>query len=168
MRNLFSFTAAAAMAAGALGAAAPAAAQDYSATRVVKAVDVDDLKAVVGQLGHTVAQEGNYGPVSVAAQTESGTNYLLIGTACNVGDVAGCQGVMVQIRFDADASIADERLLRANLAQAAVNTWRDQSGTIGVTRYVVLDHGITMANLRANVLVLLGLAPSVVQTLIGE
>lgn len=75
---------------------------------------------------------------------------------------------MVQIRFDADASIADERLLRANLAQAAVNTWRDQSGTIGVTRYVVLDHGITMANLRANVLVLLGLAPSVVQTLIGE
>jgi hypothetical protein len=123
---------------------------------------------MIRQHGKKDENEVNYGPVSVAAQTESGTNYLLIGTACNVGDVAGCQGVMVQIRFDADASIADERLLRANLAQAAVNTWRDQSGTIGVTRYVVLDHGITMANLRANVLVLLGLAPSVVQTLIGE
>ncbi|AKM06866.1 YbjN domain-containing protein [Pelagerythrobacter marensis] len=168
MRNLFKLATAAAFAAGGLSLAAPASAQTYSAGRVIEAVTTSDLKAIVTSLDHEVVAEGDYGNVSISARSDTGTNYLVIGTACNVGDVAGCQGVMLQVRFDADPDITTDALIQANLTQAAVNTWRDPSGTIGVTRYVVLDHGVTMANLRENVLVLLSLTPSVVQTLLGE
>ena len=149
--------------------AAPASAQDYAPQRVVASVDTDDLKAIVGSLDHTLLNEGQFGDVSVGAESEDGTKYLLIGTACDVGDVAGCQGVMMQVRFDAVSTITDSDLARANREQAAILTWRDNSdGTIGTTRYVVLDHGVTMANLRENVLVLLGITPLVIKAMVGE
>lgn len=168
MRKLSACAASIALAASGLSAAAPAAAQDYSPSRMIRAVDTADLKAIVTSLGHELKGEGEFGNVSVSASSDSGTNYLVVGTACDVGDIAGCQGVMMQVRFDADSDITDQALLQANLTQAAVNTWRDSSGTIGITRYVVLDHGVTMANLRENVAVLLSLTPSVVETLLGE
>ena len=151
-------------------AAAPAArAQGYSAERLVKSVDLDDLKAIVESLGHRVSEQGKFGDVSLSATDAQETNYILIGTACDANGVPGCQGVMMQVRFDPDESVDAESLARANLSQAAVNTWRDPAnGTIGVTRYVVLDHGITMANLRENVNVLLSLTPSVVDALLDK
>ena len=149
--------------------AAPASAQDYAPQRVVAAVDTDDLKAIVGSLDHTLLNEGQFGDVSVGAESEDGTKYVLIGTACDVGDVAGCQGVMMQVRFDPVSTITDSDLARANLNEAAVLTWRDTSdGTIGVTRYVVLDYGVTMKNLRENVRGLLGITPLVIEALVGE
>ena len=149
--------------------AAPASAQDYAPQRVVASVDTEDLKAIVGSLDHTLLNEGQFGDVSVGAQSEDGTKYVLIGTACDVGDVAGCQGVMMQVRFDPVSTITDSDLARANLNEAAVLTWRDTSdGTIGVTRYVVLDYGVTMKNLRENVRVLLGITPLVIEALVGE
>ena len=149
--------------------AAPASAQDYAPQRVVASVDTDDLKAIVGSLDHTLLNEGQFGDVSVGAESEDGTKYVLIGTACDVGDVAGCQGVMMQVRFDPVSTITDSDLARANLNEAAVLTWRDTSdGMIGVTRYVVLDYGVTMKNLRENVRVLLGITPLVVEALVGE
>ena len=149
--------------------AAPASAQDYAPQRVVASVDTEDLKAIVGSLDHTLLNEGQFGDVSVGAQSEDGTKYVLIGTACDVGDVAGCQGVMMQVRFDPVSTITDSDLARANLNEAAVLTWRDTSdGTIGVTRYVVLDYGVAMKNLRENVRVLLGITPLVIEALVGE
>ena len=155
--------------AGAGIVAVPAQAQGYSAERLVKSVDLDDLEAVVASLGHTVAEEGAFGETSLSATDPQGTSYVLIGTACGTNGAAGCQGVMMQVRFDPESRVTAESLARANLSQAAVNTWRDPAdGTIGVTRYVVLDHGITMANLRENVNVLLSLTPSVVDILLDE
>ena len=149
--------------------AAPASAQDYAPQRVVASVDTDDLKAIVGSLDHTLLNEGQFGDVSVGAESEDGTKYVLIGTACDVGDVAGCQGVMMQVRFDPVSTITDSDLARANLNEAVVLTWRVTSdGTIGVTRYVVLDYGVTMKNLRENVRVLLGITPLVVEAIVGE
>ena len=149
--------------------AAPALAQDYAPQRVIKAVDLDDLKAIVESLDHTVVEEQSIGEISLTASDGDGTKYLLIGNACNLDGIAGCQGVAMQLRFDGDPSVSDTDLARANLSQAAVSTWRDTAtGTIGITRYVVLDHGVTMANVRENVLVLLGLAPSVVNAMLGE
>lgn len=149
--------------------ATPAMAQDYAAKRVVESVDLDDLKAIVGSLGHEVIVEKVIGDVSLSARDGAGTTYLLLGNACDVGGIPGCQGVAMQVRFDPEPGVTDTDLARANYSQAAINTWRDPSdGTIGVTRYVVLDHGITMANLRENVLVLLGITPAIVETMIGE
>lgn len=150
-------------------AGAPAQAQGYSAERLMRSVELADLEAIVESLGHTISAERTFGDTSLSATDGEGTSYVLIGTACGIGGMSGCQGVMMQVRFDPEEGVTDASLARANLSQAAVNTWRDPAdGTIGVTRYVVLDHGVTMANLRENVNVLLSLTPSVVDTLLGE
>lgn len=168
MRNLHILAAVVGLA-GASIVAPPAQAQGYSAERVVTSVDIEDLKAVVTSLEHTIAQERTFGEVSLTATDAGGTSYILIGTACGDSGASGCQGVMMQVRFDPEESVTADSLARANLSQAAVNTWRDPSnGAIGVTRYVVLDHGITMANLRENVNVLLSLTPGVLDILLEE
>lgn len=169
MRKVHLLAAAVVLAGGNVAAAPAARAQGYSAERLVKSVDLDDLKAIVASLGHTVSEQGKFGEISLSATDAEDTNYVLIGTACDANGVPGCQGVMMQVRFDPDEGVDSESLARANLSQAAVNTWRDPAnGTIGVTRYVVLDHGVTMANLRENVNVLLSLTPSVVDALLEE
>lgn len=147
-----------------------ASAQSYQADRVVKSVQVADLKAIVTSLGHTVDGEKVAGDYSVRGLTDNGLRYLLIGTACDVQEIAGCQGVMMQVRFSNDTGqpISYEKLNQANFEQAAINAWYSpDSNTLGVTRYVVLDHGLTMANLKANVDVLLSITPQVMD-LINE
>ena len=139
-------------------------AQSFDGGRVINSARLSDLKAVVAELGHTVDAEGVSGDYSVRAITEDGLRYLLIGTACDVGQISGCQGVMMQVRFtiDTDEEILPANVNRANYQQAAINAWFNQeSNTMGVTRYVVLDHGITLANLKANVDVLLAITPLV-------
>lgn len=149
--------------------AAPASAQDYAPQRVVGAVDIDDLKAIVASLDHTLIEVGSGDEVTLGASADEGTKYILTGTACDRGGIAGCQGVMMQVRYDPIPSITDADLARANREQAAILTWRDDSsGTIGTTRYVVLDHGITMANLRENVRVLLAITPLAIEALVGD
>lgn len=141
-----------------------ASAQSFDGDRVIKSARLDDLKAVVTSLGHTVDAVGVSGEYSLRGITEEGLRYLLIGTACDVGNVSGCQGVMMQVRFtnDSEDRISLENVNRANFEQAAISAWfNEDSNTMGVTRYVVLDHGITMANLKANVDVLLAITPLV-------
>jgi hypothetical protein len=150
-------------------AATPLAAQDYAADRVVRSVGQADLLALVGSLGHQVKEEGEAGEVFVAAEDADGVTYLLYGTACEVNGVSGCQGVMMQVRFDLPATTTFESLAKANLEQAAINTWADfERRTLGFTRYVVLDHGVTMANIRENVNVMLAIVADVYPIAAGE
>ncbi len=87
--------------AGALAlAAAPAAAQDYVADQVKKSVVTADLAAVVGSLGHQVIEAGEGDEVLVIAEDANQLKYALIGTACDAGDISGCQGVMMLAQFD--------------------------------------------------------------------
>ncbi len=151
------FAAALALAAlSAGGSADPAAAQDYAAERVVKAVDQADLAAIATSLGHTVKELGKGEDTFVAAETPEGIVYLLFGTACNVNGVEGCQGVMIQARYDLPEGTTLEKLAKTNEAQAAITVTADFADKALVfTRYHVLDHGVTMANIRENVNVLL-------------
>jgi hypothetical protein len=161
----------AAMAASLLlaGAATPAAAQDFVADRVVAAIGQGDLLAVVGSLGHQVREEGTDGEVYVAVEDLNGTTYLLFGTACGAEGVPGCQGIMIQVRFDLPPGTTDKTVAAANLEQASVSAWADfENKTLGFTRYQVLDHGVTMANIRANVEVLLALVGEVYPIAAGE
>jgi hypothetical protein len=138
--------------------ATPAAAQDYDAGRVVMAVSQSDLAAIVASLGHKVRETGKPGEVYLAAESEDGIIYLLFGTACDVKGVPGCQGVMMQARYDLPAGASYETLARANDQLAAITVTADfAEGELLFTRYHVLDHGVTMANIRANIDVLLGL-----------
>ncbi|MBD3729945.1 MAG: hypothetical protein IE933_09585 [Sphingomonadales bacterium] len=143
---------------------APAAmAQSYVPDRVKKSVETEDLVAIVKSLGHTVDETavfGDEGERSVRATDENGVTYLLIGTACDAGDVKGCQGIMMQVRYDLSEGVTYETVAKANIQQAALNTWVDfEGGTLGFTRYQVLDYGVTMANIRENVKVLLDVYP---------
>ncbi len=151
------------------GSAAPGWAQTYSADALRKSVSQADLAAIVGSLGHQVIEQGPPGDVYVVAESGEGMTYFLFGTACDVNNVPGCQGIMMQVRYDLPASASFETLARANSAQAALNTWADfEERTLGFTRYQVLDHGATMANIRENVNVMLSLIPETFPIAAGE
>jgi hypothetical protein len=144
--------------------AAPVAAQDYDPDRVIKGVDLDDLKAVVASLGHTIKEESPTGDVSLAALDEAGTIYILTGTACSDTGI-GCQGVNMMVTYDGTADDL-AKVNDVNMNEQALNTWYDPSdNTLGFTRYVVLDYGVTMANLRENVVVLLSVVPAALDRL---
>lgn len=140
----------------------PAAAQGDGADQVVTAIEQDALVAVVNSLGHQIKSQGEPGNRFVAAEDAQGTTYMLIGTACDAGGVSGCQGIMMQVHFDLPPTTTLETLAAANLERAALTVWADfDEKTLGFTRYHVLDGGVTLGNIRANVNVLLGLVADV-------
>ncbi len=149
--------------------AAPAAAQDYVPDQIKASVTQDDLIVVVGALGHQVLEQGDTDAVFVVAQTAEDANYFLFGTACDANGVPGCQGIMMQMRFDLPAGTTLETLAKANDDTAAIKIWADfAQKTLGMTRYQVLDGGVTMANIRENVNVMLALAPAAYPIAAGE
>lgn len=165
MTRLPAFAAALAVA----GAAAPAAAQDYDAKRVVMSVNQTDLAAIVTSLGHTLRETGKPGETYLAAESEDGIVYLIFGTACDVSGVPGCQGVMIQARYDLPEGTTLETLAKTNDAQAAISVTADfAEKSLVFTRYHVLDHGVTMANIRENVNVLLGIIGDAFPVAAGE
>lgn len=140
------------------GAAAPVAAQSYDAKRVVVSVKQADLEAIVKTLGHTIRETGKPGETYLAAESEDGIIYLLFGTACDVKGVPGCQGVMMQARYDLPAGTTYQTIAKANDDLAAIGTSADfAEKSLMFTRYHVLDEGVTMGNIRANIDVLLAL-----------
>ena len=151
------------------GAAAPAAAQEYQADRVVMAVSQADLAAIVTSLGHKIRETGKPGETYLAAESEDGIIYLLFGTACDANGVPGCQGVMMQARYDLPEATTFETLAKANDQLAAITATADfAEKSLIFTRYHVLDYGVTMANIRANVDVLLGLVGDAYPVAAGE
>ena len=135
-----------------------------SPTAIVKYVTESDLKAVVLAEGHTVDSMHPFEQPSVRGKTKEGVLFVLVGTACNTKGVPGCQGIMMQVRYDADEKVTLEGMNSANMAQAAVSSWWDKSEkTIGFTRYVVLDDGVTWMNVRQNLRVLLSIQAQAVK-----
>lgn len=159
--------------AAAVSASAPASAQTYVAGEMKASVGSADLAAVVGSLGHQVIEEeagrDEGGEVMILAESPDQIRYVLLGTACDVEGVPGCQGVLMQAQFDLPPGTTYETVADANLNFAALNIWVDfEKKSLGFTRYVVLDQGVTMANLRANVEVLLSLTGEAYPVAAGE
>lgn len=127
-------------------------------TRIVKSVTEKDLEALVVAEGHTIDAKHPFEAPSVRGKTADGLLYVLIGTACDAQGVPGCQGIMMQVRYDEDDKVTWERLGKANLNEAALASWWDQEDdTVGFTRYVVLDDGVTWMNIRQNLRVLISI-----------
>lgn len=128
--------------------------------RMVRSVFQQELNEIVTSGGHTIVETASSGDPSVTARTADGLVFLLFGTACNANGVAGCQGIMMQVRYETDERVNFERIAQANYTYAAIATWWDrEEGTVGFTRYVVLDGGVSFRNLQENLNVLLGVAP---------
>jgi hypothetical protein len=131
--------------------------------RQVRSVFLEDLKAVVVAAGHTItAAAGN----SVTATNENGLIYNLDGTICENEIRPGCLGININVRYDGDDMVTYEKLNAANLNWTPVSVALE--GEIGaadssliITRYVILDGGMSMANVKDNLTNALSIATSV-------
>ncbi len=130
--------------------------------RVIYSINVEDLKALAIAEGHTITDVGVYGDDSVQATTPDGLIFHLIGTACETEYSEDCLGFQVQVRYDDDETVTTDLINQANLSYAAVSTWWDaDEAVVGVTRYVILDGGQRMENLKVNIQNAVALGPLV-------
>ena len=143
-------------------AALPAQADD---SRLVYSVKTPDIEAMLTEEGYTILNTGGDGPVSVRARTEDGLIFNMIGTACETDHTDGCLGLNMQVRYTTDTQDRLFRINNANLMWSAVSIWYTQTGfdgetpTVGISRYVILDNGVTAANIKDNLYNLLAIAP---------
>lgn len=150
-----------------LGAAAPAiAAPGIGAfagksgaradSAIVTTVTESDLRELVLALGDSVDAMHPFSEPSVRGKDKSGLKYHLIGSDCSQSGPGGCASVMMQVRYTADDEVTLRGINAANYGEAAVSAWWDQSGgTVGFTRFVHLGGGVTWANLKANLRLLI-------------
>ncbi|MEQ9506805.1 MAG: YbjN domain-containing protein [Hyphomonas sp.] len=144
--------------------AAPAFADD---SKIVNAVTLQDLQTILVEQGYTINSTGDDGAVSIRATDTAGSGLIfnVLGTACEVEGYDGCVGINMQVRYDADGQETLERINDANLMWAATSAWYSAGGvdgetpTVGITRYVILDGGMTIRNIKDNLINLLAIAP---------
>ncbi len=132
-----------------------------AAGRLYSSVTEADLATLIRAEGHTIDATHPFEAPSMRGKTKDGLLFVLIGTACNKNGVAGCQGIMMQVRYDSNDTVTTDNLNASNVAEAALSAWWDRDAkTVGFTRYVVLDDGVTWMNLRQNLRVLLAITPN--------
>ena len=119
-------------------------------------VSTGDLEAIVRDLGHDVIMRNNETRV-VQGETEEGLRYQLAGTACD-DDTDTCLGINASVTYDPGSGLDYQRINTSNVAYAATSTWAGED-YIGISRYLILDDGVTAANIRANIITLLAIAP---------
>lgn len=141
-------------------------AQGYQPGRVVQAVEEADLEAVVLALGHSVQERQPMGPRSIRAVTPNGLIYFMRGTNCDQGGVRGCLGLSIQVRVETPPRATFNSFIRTSDQHPGLNLWVNrEEGVVGLTRFVVVQGGVTMANLAFNVNALLNLTPSAIRTI---
>ena len=132
--------------------------------RMVRGVTLADLEALALSQGHNVVGKDSEG-VTVTAEDDSGVRYLLDGTACN--DSGSCLGVNMIVQYAMTPAITDDLVNQVDVKYAAASVWTN-SGSVGVSRYIILDGGMTMENLKVNLSTLLAIAPKVDEFLSAE
>lgn len=140
----------------------PALADD---SRLLTSAKLADIEALVNEDGYTIISTGDDGAVSLRAEDDNGLIFNIIGTACETALADGCLGLHMQVRYTADGKETLERINGANLMWAATAIWYSPTGydgetpTVGISRYVILDNGVTAGNIKDNLVNLLAIAP---------
>lgn len=130
-----------------------------SSKKIFASVSEADLAMLVRAEGHTIDKMHPFESPSVRGKTKDGVLFVLIGTACGADGIVDCQGIMMQVRYDADARVTTDRINETNLKEAALSAWWDREDkTVGFTRYVVLDDGVTWMNIRKNLSTMLSVS----------
>lgn len=130
-----------------------------SAQATVQSVTLQDLERFATDAGHEVVAFGETTENSLRAETPNGVTYYMEGTACNDG---ACRGIIMSSRFQATDAVTLDKVNRANLERAAVSVWRLEE-SVGVSRYVILDGGMSEANIKINLDNFLAIVPGVVE-----
>ena len=114
---------------------------------LMTSVSFGDLEYIVEtdnyELGQAIPDD-----IAVMAISPSGIPFFMQGTACS-GD-GTCQGLHIWMSFAGEMSA--EEANRFNYDYAAVSVIVLNSTSYQVSRYLILDHGTTMANIKANLL----------------
>jgi len=142
---------------------APVSAQTYDANLVKDSVTKADLIAIVGSLGHKV-REGTNGPFIVAVDAPDGLMYTLQGTACNA---RACKGIRMYVGYGMPSGVPLEMVNKINIFRHAFTT-TFSTGVLTFSRYLILDDGVTMANISKNIEVLLSAAPTLLAIAKGD
>lgn len=149
---MMKFTLAAILSATTLSAAAMA--QDDS---LVRSVTLDDLEMVAVDEGHTVTDRDDDGS-TVSAQNEDGLTYQMNATACDTDK--NCNGINIIVAYGFSDDTSPAGLNEADRSYAAASVWHTDTA-IGVSRYIILDGGMTTENIKVNLRNILALAPKV-------
>lgn len=145
------------------------AAETRGDTAVLSTVGEDDLRDFVRAMGDQVDMIHPLDAPSVRGMASDGLRYLLIGIDCPKDSLAGCKGAVMQVRYSANDKVTLSGLAAANLNEASVTSWWDEERkVVGFTRYVHLEGGVTWANLKSNLSLLLTAHPTAQAMLVAN
>lgn len=145
---------------GMAGMAAPVPAQAQT-VRILTALTTQDLaeamEAIGGQSRLNETPQG--GGLSMTVRFASGLNAV---AQFNCNNNTGCTGLHLIAYFPPGEVLTPQqalsRVLNFNWGRAAISAGLDDSGNMFVSRYIVLDGGVTPQNLVANLQVFEALA----------
>jgi hypothetical protein len=118
-----------------------------------------EMKSILASLKVEVTDEGQTdgGRPHIEAESSQGLKFDIYGAECEkVGGVDRCRGLELAAVFNLeDQEDVDEAL--GELDYAAVSIYDDDDGDLKVTRYVILDKGVTRGNVEVNIDVFLAI-----------
>ena len=116
---------------------------------LVGSVGAGDLHLLLDDMGARLTMTGvNDRQAPYVFATSKGGTPFAIYTACANPDGTDCRGLEFLVGFKSDRSIEAVSLI--DQSYAAVSVYKSDPGTVHVSRYVILDHGVTWANLLEN------------------
>lgn len=130
------------------------------------AIGLNELKGFFAQSGHTLTGTGSRGTASAHGKAASGLIYNVIGWDCTA-DGNACKGLELRVEYDYEQAVPLQKINNANLKWPALAVWYEPSetggagGTVGISRYLILEGGLSAGNLKANLDFLLSVAPQV-------
>lgn len=133
-------------------ASLPAAAQAQGA-RLIRSMTTQELAQAMEAIGGAsrLNESPATGGLSMSLRFANGINAI---AEFNCNSSVGCNGLHLIAFFPpADGMSAEqarERVLRYNWGRAAVSAGLDDTGNMFVSRYIVIDGGITYENLVSN------------------
>ena len=117
--------------------------------RLVRSVTLEELQALVAVQGDSLTGSGENGVVSVSAQTPEGLNYRMMGTVCSEEAVPSCTGIHMVVTYAASDRVTDAAVNTGSKRTFVTSVWHED-GQLGISRYLILDGGQTMANIKVN------------------
>jgi len=120
---------------------------------LVSSWSAPEMRSLVGGMaGLTVAQVDKLdnGDPFLIVQS-GGANFALYGAACSgMGAATRCKGVSL-VAFVTYDTPAKAQAALTRLDYPAVKATRDDPRTVSLSRYVILDEGVSRKNLEANI-----------------
>ena len=131
---------------------------------LISNVQLDDLRLIVDEMGGAflAAGKNETGSPFVFARMPDGLT-LGIYSVCADAEATDCRGIEFMAAFGSGAS--DTKVTEIDRAYSAVSVYKADADTVHVSRYVILDNGITWGNLIENVTVFDALCAKVAERL---